>query len=109
MIESPNASPCTFLDFPLINDLDSFQANVAILGIPFGMPYEPDSMANDQSRLILSFLSLPSMQVTFSETLIQDSRSFFLANQLLSVTGQPFDINDHAQPLFSQRLYLFRC
>ena len=50
MIESPNASPCTFLDFPLINDLDSFQANVAILGIPFGMPYEPDSMANDQSR-----------------------------------------------------------
>ena len=50
MIESPNASPFTFLDFPLINDLDSFQANVAILGIPFGMPYEPDSMANDQSR-----------------------------------------------------------
>lgn len=50
MIESPNASPCTFLEFPLINDLDSFQANVAILGIPFGMPYEPDSMANDQSR-----------------------------------------------------------
>jgi len=50
MIESPNASPCTFLDFPLISDLDSFQADIAILGIPFGMPYQRDSMANDQSR-----------------------------------------------------------
>ncbi|MCP4187679.1 MAG: arginase [Gammaproteobacteria bacterium] len=50
LVESPRVSPCTFLDFPLINDLDNFQADISILGIPFGMPYEPGSMANDQSR-----------------------------------------------------------
>ena len=50
LIECPSVSPCTFLDFPLVSDLDNFQADVAILGIPFGMRYAPDSMANDQSR-----------------------------------------------------------
>ncbi len=40
----------TFLDFPLQLDLESLQADVALLGIPFGMPYSPDTMANDQSR-----------------------------------------------------------
>lgn len=50
LVESPKLSPCTFLDFPLVTDLDNFQADIAILGIPFGMPYSPDSMANDQSR-----------------------------------------------------------
>ncbi len=50
LIESPSVSPCTFLDFPLVSDLDNFQADIAIFGIPFGMPYAPDSMANDQSR-----------------------------------------------------------
>jgi len=50
MLESPRASPCTFLDFPLTSDLNSFDADIAILGIPFGMPYEACSMANDQSR-----------------------------------------------------------
>jgi len=50
MLESPRVSPCTFLDFPLTSDLNSFDADIAILGIPFGMPYEAGSMANDQSR-----------------------------------------------------------
>ena len=36
-IESPKLSPCTFLDFPLATDLDNFQADIAILGVPFGM------------------------------------------------------------------------
>ena len=48
--ESPHKSPCTFLDFPLVTDLDNLQADIAILGIPFGMPYESQAMANDQSR-----------------------------------------------------------
>lgn len=48
--ESPGVSPFTFLDFPLNIDLDALQADIAILGIPFGMPYSPESMANDQSR-----------------------------------------------------------
>lgn len=43
--------PCrTFLDFPLVTDLETLDADVAVLGIPFGMPYSPDAMANDQSR-----------------------------------------------------------
>ncbi|MEM7538809.1 MAG: agmatinase [Chloroflexota bacterium] len=49
-IESPKLSPCTFLDFPLATDLDNFQADIAILGVPFGMPYTADAMANDQSQ-----------------------------------------------------------
>jgi len=47
--------------------------------------------------------------LTFPETLIPDSRSFFLANQLRFAVGQPFDTNDLAQPLSSLHLYLFRC
>jgi len=50
LLESPRVAPCTFLDFPLVSDLDSFDADIAVLGIPFGAPYDPASMANDQSR-----------------------------------------------------------
>ena len=39
----------TFLDVPFAADLDELEADFAILGIPFGMPYDPSSMANDQS------------------------------------------------------------
>ena len=39
----------TFLDFPLASNLDDLQADFAILGIPFGMPYDASSTANDQS------------------------------------------------------------
>ena len=46
----PTGAPRTFLDFPFASDLDALQADIAILGIPFGMPYSPDAMANDQSR-----------------------------------------------------------
>ena len=50
LLESPRVSPCTFLDFPLVDDLEGLDADIAVLGIPFGMPYAPGSMANDQSR-----------------------------------------------------------
>ncbi len=46
----PGGPPRTFLDFPLELDLDKFDADIAVLGIPFGMPYAPGEMANDQSR-----------------------------------------------------------
>jgi len=46
----PGTFPRTFLDFPFARDFDTVDADIAILGIPFGMPYEPESMANDQSR-----------------------------------------------------------
>ena len=50
IVELPSASPCTFLNFPFVDQLDDFEADIAILGVPFGMPYTPNAMANDQSR-----------------------------------------------------------
>ncbi len=50
LTQAPGATRGTFLDFPLVTDFDNFEADIAILGIPFGMPYEPSTMANDQSR-----------------------------------------------------------
>lgn len=50
LTEAPGASQGTFLDFPLARELDDLDADIAILGIPFGMPYSPSAMANDQSR-----------------------------------------------------------
>jgi agmatinase len=45
----PGIKGQTFLNFPLASNLDELQADFAILGIPFGMPYDASSMANDQS------------------------------------------------------------
>ena len=50
LTEAPGTPPGTFLNFPLALDLDDLAADVAILGIPFGKPYRPAAMANDQSR-----------------------------------------------------------
>jgi agmatinase len=40
----------SFLGFPLGVQLDSLEADIAILGIPYGLPYGPDVIANDQSN-----------------------------------------------------------
>jgi len=50
LTKKPAGVPNTFLNFPFQGDLDALNADIAILGIPFGMPYYPDGMANDQSR-----------------------------------------------------------
>lgn len=50
LTEAPRGPCRTFLDFPYEGDLDGLDADIAILGIPFGMPYSPEAMANDQSR-----------------------------------------------------------
>ncbi len=47
---APGTPPATFLNYPLALDLESLEADIAILGIPYGKPYRPDEMANDQSR-----------------------------------------------------------
>jgi len=43
-------APQTFLDVPFVDSLDELSADFAVLGIPFGMPYSVESMANDQSN-----------------------------------------------------------
>ncbi|MDH3375715.1 MAG: agmatinase [Gammaproteobacteria bacterium] len=50
LTEPPGGTPSTFLEFPLVTDLDDLDADIAVLGIPFGMPYTASTMANDQSR-----------------------------------------------------------
>ncbi len=50
LTNSPDAVPCTFLNFPLVTNLNNFDADIAILGVPYGMPYESSAVANDQSR-----------------------------------------------------------
>ncbi len=49
LTQAPKTPSRTFLDFPLALDLDNLKADIAILGIPYGLPYRPNEMANDQS------------------------------------------------------------
>jgi len=50
LTQRPTNGPNTFLGFPFESDLDNLTADIAVLGIPYGMPYSTDEMANDQSR-----------------------------------------------------------
>ena len=50
LTKAPCRPPQTFLDFPLALNLDALDADIAILGIPYGLPYRPSEMANDQSH-----------------------------------------------------------
>ncbi|MCH9694538.1 MAG: agmatinase [Gammaproteobacteria bacterium] len=62
LTEIPNTSPQTFLDLPYAENLDDLDADIAVLGIPFGMPYHSAAMANDQSRAPDAIRSAPSME-----------------------------------------------
>ncbi len=50
LTEPPGNEVRTFLNYALQQDLEKLNADIAVLGIPFGMPYEPDSTPNDQSN-----------------------------------------------------------
>lgn len=50
LTEPPKGGTRTFLDFPLHTDLENIDADIAILGIPYGLPYTAGSMPNDQSK-----------------------------------------------------------
>ena len=43
-----SGSPNSFLNCPLAFDLDNLDADIAILGVPFGLPYVVSDLANDQ-------------------------------------------------------------
>ncbi|MBZ9967352.1 agmatinase [Mesorhizobium sp. BR1-1-2] len=40
----------TFMNFPLVEDLDTLKADVAIIGMPYGDPYTIDELINDQTN-----------------------------------------------------------
>jgi len=46
----PRQEITTFLGFPLARDLERLEADVAILGIPYGDPYSIDEVTNDQTN-----------------------------------------------------------
>ena len=50
LTEAPGLLGRTFLNFPLELDLHGMEADIAVLGIPYGKPYDTASMANDQCR-----------------------------------------------------------
>ena len=62
LTEAPDKGSRTFLDFPFADDLDGLDADIAILGIPFGMPYQAATMANDQSRAPDAIRRTPTME-----------------------------------------------
>mgnify|MGYP003349473704 CR=1 FL=1 len=50
LTEAPRRPFQTFLDFPLQTDLDAVEADVAIIGLPYGAPYSMAEVTNDQSN-----------------------------------------------------------
>ncbi len=50
LIEPPGKGSRTFLDFPLASNLDDLDVDFAIMGIPYGMPYDIAGFPNDQSN-----------------------------------------------------------
>ncbi len=40
----------TFMNFPFCDDLDALDADVAIIGMPYGAPYTIDELINDQTN-----------------------------------------------------------
>jgi len=62
LTEASGMHPQTFLGFPFVDNLDDLDADIAILGVPYGMPYQASSMANDQSRAPDYIRGTPTME-----------------------------------------------
>ncbi len=50
----PRQAGNTFLGFPLCTELESLEADIAILGIPYGDPYRMSEVTNDQTNAPLA-------------------------------------------------------
>jgi len=49
LVSPPKKEFQSFHDFPVVTDLDTLSADIAILGIPYGDPYSMGEVSNDQS------------------------------------------------------------
>ena len=49
LTEPPKGNARGLLGFPLNLDLDNLDADIVILGVPYGLPYYPNELSNDQS------------------------------------------------------------
>ncbi len=50
LVVPPRQEFSTFMNFPLHTDLETLEADVAILGLPYGDPYSIDEVTNDQTN-----------------------------------------------------------
>ena len=48
--QEPSGTPNSLLGFPLDLDVENFDADIAIMGVPFGLPYGSDGLDNDTCR-----------------------------------------------------------
>ena len=46
----PRSVRQSFMDFEIVTDLETLEADVAILGIPYSDPYTIDEVTNDQTN-----------------------------------------------------------
>ena len=49
LTELPKGKSIGFLGVPLNLDLDNLDAEIVIMGVPYGLPYYPNELSNDQS------------------------------------------------------------
>ena len=49
LTELPKGNSKGFLGAPLNLDLDNLDADIVIMGVPYGLPYYPNELSNDQS------------------------------------------------------------
>jgi len=62
LTEVPDSDPQTFLNFPFASSLDGLDADIAILGIPYGMPYQAGATPNNQSQAPDAIRGAPTME-----------------------------------------------
>lgn len=60
LTEAPAGNVRSFLNFPLHTDLSAIDADIAVLGVPFGLPYDPGHFPNDQSLAPDALRSYPT-------------------------------------------------
>ena len=60
LVEPPGKGSRTFLDFPLVSELSDLASDFAIIGIPYGMPYNKARFPNDQSNAPDAIRSFPN-------------------------------------------------
>ena len=100
LTQSPDTPPATFLDFPLALDLDQLDADIAILGIPYGLPYRPHEMANDQSRAPDAIRQGPSYVPYTLTSYDWDLGGYLLDGRDIKVVdcgNVTADLNDHQE------------
>ncbi len=101
LTEAPRAPFQTFLNFPLVTDLEQVDAEVAVLGLPYGAPYSMAEVTNDQSN---APTAVRHASTRMSQAL--DRYDFDLGGPLLAgrpirvvdcgdVVGDPWDMGAH--------------